>query len=302
MGFLGMLMQVIWVGMILSATMAAVTMVFSKALPNCNDSCGNVTIPYPYGITESCYLNDFAIIGYYFINCTTTNAYVLPQPKIGNINVSSIFMEEGEIEVLMFNSLDCYDKSGASHKNQNRSLALPTFTVSALKNKFVVVGCDACAYLNGDLNGQNFSVGCLSKCLDISIVANGRCSGIRCCEVSIPKGMKNVDFEAYSFKNNHTKVWDFNPCSYAFIVREDEFKFSSNYLISLQDYRAFPLVLDWAIGTDKCEVAQNKANYRCGENATCSNPENQLGYRCKCKDGYEGNPYLGCQGIYSIYL
>ncbi|KAL4596063.1 hypothetical protein ACB092_12G137300 [Castanea dentata] len=297
MGFLGMLIQVIWVGVILSATMAAAAIAFPVALPNCSDRCGNVQIPYPYGTTKGCYLNDTAIFGYYFINCTTTNAYGQPQPIIGNINVSSISMEEGEIEVQIFNSLDCYDKSGASQKKKNGTLTLPTFTVSATKNKFVAVGCDTYAYLNGDLNSQYFSMGCLSKCQDISNVVNGTCSGIGCCEVQIPEGMKNVDFEAYSFKNNHTRVWDFNPCSYAFIVRADKFNFSSDYLISLQYNRAFPMVLDWAIGNETCEVARNKANYLCGENTTCSNLKNQVGYRCKCKDGYEGNPYLSCQDI-----
>ncbi|KAM3682996.1 hypothetical protein ACJW31_12G113100 [Castanea mollissima] len=277
--------------------MAAAAIAFPIALPNCSDRCGNVKIPYPYGTTKGCYLNDTAIFGYYFINCTTTNAYGQPQPIIGNINVSSISMEEGEIEVQIFNSLDCYDKSGASQKNNNKTLTLPTFTVSATKNKFVAVGCDTYAYLYGYLSSQYFSLGCLSKCQDISNVVNGTCSGIGCCEVQIPEGMKNVDFKAYSFENNHTGVWDFNPCSYAFIVRADKFNFSSDYLISLQYNRAFPMVLDWAIGNETCEVARNKANYLCGENTTCSNLKNQVGYRCKCKDGYEGNPYLSCQGI-----
>ena len=303
MGFLGMLMQVIWVGVILSATMAAAAIKFPIARPKCLDICGNVKIPYPYGTTKDCYLDDTGFYGYYFINCTT-NAYGQPQPMIGDFNVSSISMEEGEIEVQMYNSLDCYDKSGALLKHKIGILTLPTFTVSATKNKFVAVGCDTFAYFNGDLNGQNFSMGCLSKCQNISTVVNGACSGIGCCEVPIPEGMKNVDFEAYSFENKHTKVWDFNPCSYAFIVRADKFKFSSDYLISLQYNRAFPMVLDWAIGSETCEVAQNKANgnYLCGANTTCSNLKNQFGYRCKCKDGYEGNPYLSCQGIYIFNL
>ena len=80
MGFLGMLTQVIWVGVIFPWD-------DFNSLPNCNDSCGNVTIPYLCGTTIGCYLNDPSILGYYFINCTTTNAYEQPQPKIGNINV-----------------------------------------------------------------------------------------------------------------------------------------------------------------------------------------------------------------------
>ena len=87
MGFLGMLIQVVWVGVILLATMIAATMIFFIALPNCNDICGKLTITYPYGITVGCYVIDLAILVYYSINCTTTNAYDQPQPKIGNISV-----------------------------------------------------------------------------------------------------------------------------------------------------------------------------------------------------------------------
>ena len=82
MGFLGMLIQVVWVGVILLATMIAAAMTFLIALPYCNDSCGNVKITYPYGIAIGCYLKDLAILGYYFINCTTTNAYDQPHKKL----------------------------------------------------------------------------------------------------------------------------------------------------------------------------------------------------------------------------
>ena len=99
MVFHRMLVQVIWVGVILSAIMAATATTFPLALPNCPDSCGNVKIPYPFGTTEGCYLNDTANIddGYYFIKCTS-NAQGQPQPMIWNLNVTSISME-GEIDI-----------------------------------------------------------------------------------------------------------------------------------------------------------------------------------------------------------
>ena len=59
-GFLGTLIQVIWVGVILLPTMIAAATTFLIAQPNCNKSCANVTIPYPYGKTVGCYLNDHA--------------------------------------------------------------------------------------------------------------------------------------------------------------------------------------------------------------------------------------------------
>ena len=72
MGFYSMLVQVTWVGVMLTI-MAAAAIAYPLALPNCSDSCGDVKIPYPFGTTEGCYLNDTANIddGYDFINCTS---------------------------------------------------------------------------------------------------------------------------------------------------------------------------------------------------------------------------------------
>ena len=161
MVFHRMLMQVICVGVILSAIMAATATTFPLALPNCPGSCGNVTIPYPFGTTEGCYLNDTADIddGYYFINCTS-NAQGQPQPMIWNLNVTSISIELGEIHIQMSNSIDCYDQSGTPLSPDNtESLYVPGFKVSVTKNKFVAVVCDTYAHLNGFLNDQPFSIG-----------------------------------------------------------------------------------------------------------------------------------------------
>ena len=69
--------------------------------------------------------------------------------------------------------------------------------------------------------------------------------------MDIPEGLKDINFKAYSFYENNTKVWDFNPCSFAFIIREDKFNFSSDYLISLQNNETLPMILDWAIGNER---------------------------------------------------
>ena len=169
----------------------------------------------------------------------------------------------------------------------------------------MAVGCDTYAFLNGTLKDAPFTIGCLSKCNDARNIVNGSCSGIGCCHIDIPEGLKDIDFVAYSF-NSHKDVWSFNPCSFAFIIQEGKFSFSSAYLTSLQNNRTFPMVLDWATGNETCKVAQNKGNYICGANSACSNLKKGSGpgYRCKCKEGYDGNPYLkdGCQGMDSIYL
>ena len=297
MGFHKMLVQVtwVWVGVILSE-MADTAPPFQLALPGCPDRCGDLEIPYPFGTTEGCYLSES---GNFFIDCGNSSGQA--QPTIGAFGVTDISIQ-GSIDIMMNNAIGCYDMSGTFLRTKwNRTLLAGSFTVSNTQNKFVAVGCDTYAYLRGSKDGEPFSIGCLSICQNISSVPNGTCSGIGCCQMDIPQGWKNVTLEAHSF-NNHTNVSYFNPCSFAFIIREDKFNFSSYYLSSLKNNATLPMVLDWAIGSDKCEDAQkNKSTYLCGVNTICDDPENGsgTGYRCNCTEGYDGNPYLkdGCQGI-----
>ncbi|KAG2708903.1 hypothetical protein I3760_05G214400 [Carya illinoinensis] len=286
MAFLRMLFQVACVVVMLSKMAAAA----SLAKPSCQHRCGDVEIPYPFGTTENCYLNHN-----YFINCSNS------KPLFGNLIVNNIDSIQCELEVLMFIAHQCYqNSSGVPRLENSPSLRVKHFTISNTKNKFVAIGCDTYAFLNAFQNNEPFSIGCTSTCQSLRNVFKGSCSGIGCCQVEIPKGLKNFTLEARSY-NNHAEVWDFSPCSFAFVAKEGKFKFSPDYL---KNKRAdindtFPMVLDWAIGNKTCETARSKPDYVCGRNSACYDPENGDGYRCKCNKGYEGNPYLphGCQDI-----
>uniref|UniRef100_A0A7N2MBX8 Wall-associated receptor kinase galacturonan-binding domain-containing protein n=1 Tax=Quercus lobata TaxID=97700 RepID=A0A7N2MBX8_QUELO len=266
-GFHRMLLQLTWAGVILSnmaAAAKATAIAFPSALPNCPDKCGEIQIPYPFGLTEGCYLKG---ITSFFINCTP-NSKGEPLPLTGNVIVTNISIIQGRIDILMYNTIDCYNELGTrlSYKWEwQRRLYNLIFTIFETQNTFVAVGCDTYAYLNGFQNDQPFSIGCLSRCQNISNVVNGKFSRIGCCQIQIPGGLKNITLEAYSFKKQ-SFVFDFNPCSYAFIIREDEFKFSSVYLTTLRNNKTLPMVLDWTIGSEKCDLAWNKSSYICGEN------------------------------------
>ncbi|KAH0632898.1 hypothetical protein KY284_035684 [Solanum tuberosum] len=125
------------------------------------------------------------------------------------------------------------------------------------------------------------------------------CSGVGCCMTSIPNGAWNVTITLRNYYN-HTYVKDNPSCSYAFVVQEANFSYSKNYLRSLEDKEELPLVLDWVIGEETCEIAKtNSTTYGCkSNNSDCL--ENSIGYRCSCMQGYDGNPYLkdGYQGMY----
>uniref|UniRef100_A0A7N2LKG8 Protein kinase domain-containing protein n=1 Tax=Quercus lobata TaxID=97700 RepID=A0A7N2LKG8_QUELO len=245
-------------------------------------------IPYPFGLREGCYLDHN-----FFVNCTNSSEPFIPE----DIIVKNISLH-GQIDTLMYIAHDCY-KKGAMVASNNPWLNSPlNFTVSSTQNKFVVVGCDTHAYLLGYQQNERYATGCASVCESTRFMVNGSCTGVGCCEVDIPIGFKNVTMESHSFQN-HTMVENFNPCGYAFISKQDTFNFSIDSLRTLRDQQMMPMVLDWAIGNETCNDIENKSNYICGDNSSCQNSEDRSGYRCKCKDGYDGNPYLptGCQGV-----
>ncbi|KAE8021955.1 hypothetical protein FH972_007801 [Carpinus fangiana] len=202
------------------------------------------------------------------------------------------------MHILNYVGEDCYDRLGGLVHIYYSWLRADQYTISNSKNKFTVLGCDTHAYLSGYQNGEWYSTGCSSQCPSLNNVVNGSCSGVGCCEVGFPDGLKDIAVEVYSF-NNHTKVWNFNPCGYAFVVEKGEFNFSVDNLKDLRPNKTVPLVLDWAVGNLTCDEARNKPNFACQENSECLDPQNRQGYRCKCKQGYRGNPYLhgGCQDI-----
>ena len=272
-----------------AAAATATTAIIPK--PGCPNKCGDVEIPFPFGFTEDCYLDDS-------FRLTCQNSMT---PIIGEtILVRNISIDTHEIHVMNSVGRDCY-RNNNSYTNK-AWLWLSQYTISNSKNRFTVIGCDTIAYLSGFQNGEEFKIGCSSQCPTPINVGNGFCSGVGCCEVRFPYGLKNISVEVQSF-HNHSDVREFNPCGYAFVVEKGQFNFSASYLNNYPN-QTVPLVLDWAVGNLKCEKAQKEQNYACKNNSECINI--QGGYRCLCKQGYRGNPYLpqgqgGCHGIYTFF-
>ncbi|XXG39865.1 hypothetical protein AAC387_Pa01g0722 [Persea americana] len=68
------------------------------------------------------------------------------------------------------------------------------FTFSNTLNKFTAIGCHTQAYLSGD-SESNFTSGCMSFCGKKETVIDGLCTGIGCCQTSIPPGAWSFDIE-----------------------------------------------------------------------------------------------------------
>ena len=286
MGLPGMQTRITLIGVIISAIMVA-NAAAALAKPDCPDKCGDVEIPFPFGMTEDCYLDKS-----FNITCDNNTA------RVGTVPVTHISIESHELRVLQYVARDCYNSTGVRVQYNKANFWAAMYTISSTKNKFTAVGCDTYAYLGGEQNGENYWTGCMSLCSSLRNVVNESCNGIGCCEVELPVGLKNISMKVGSYYN-HTNVSEFNPCGYAFVVEQGQFNFSSDYLRNISS-EMLPMVLDWAIGNEKCrEATRNKTNFACKGNSECHDLHSRDGYHCKCKQGYQGNPYLddGCQGI-----
>jgi hypothetical protein len=200
---------------------------------------GNLSIPYPFGTSEGCYFDP-----YFLITCGYSSGIPTPFMRKGNIPVRNISLD-GELQVLSLVARDCYDKSGFRVNSINSQFTLSKFTVSYTRNKFTVVSCDTIAYISGAVQAtsgvlKNYTTGCISLCDKIESVDNGSCSGIGCCQTSIPEGGRDLNAEVRSF-DNHSAVFRFNPCGFAFVVEEEAYNFSSLDLTNLRDMVRVPV-------------------------------------------------------------
>ncbi|KAK6927731.1 Protein kinase domain [Dillenia turbinata] len=272
------------------------------ALPGCPHKCGNLTVPYPFGIITDldgegdhrCYKHDMGLACNHSFN----------PPKLflgtGNVEVLNISLE-GYMRINNWITRECYDKNGSLTYRKGSWIDLKGYplTFSDTRNLFMAVGCDTEAFINVE-KGLEYTGGCITICTSLNTILEGSCSGIGCCQTSIPKGLKNFSAELKSFRK-HSQVWSFNPCSFAFLGEKEMFQFSREDLSDFHGRKRFPAVLDWGIGKNSCQVVKERhqKSYACGQNTYCSDSRNGPGYLCFCKKGFTGNPYLplGCQDI-----
>ncbi|XP_042517068.1 wall-associated receptor kinase 4-like isoform X2 [Macadamia integrifolia] len=264
-------------------------------LPNCDEKCGDLTIPYPFGFREGCFKDPS-----YRILCkqdgNTFKAHLerkgFPGGKDlpgGDDEILNISLSTAEVIVMgKYLAYNCFNDSGemTKWKTYTNFLENTSFVFSATRNKIIGIGCDTVAYLSSIFKRKSFTSGCVSACNSLDSVTNGSCSGIGCCQSSIPLGLKSFYVRLDTYFIDHSTISEFNPCSFAFVADKDWFNFD----ISSLSAKTFggpipPVVLDWAIGNQTCEQESRP----CGPNSNCSNSIHGpgFGYQCNCKAGFE---------------
>jgi hypothetical protein len=257
-----------------------------------------VHIPYPFGIgPDVCSLPGF------HLHCNDTGNGVL-KLFYSEVEVVNISLLQGQMRVLNHISYSCYTAAGSKEEDHWSFHLSEHYSFSGTSNKFT-----ANSNGGGDDDVDTYQTGCVALCGHDNLrrLSNGSCSGMGCCQTSIPPDLRHYDV-SFDDRVNTSEFNGTNPCSYAVLLESSSFAFSTAYLtpneFNKSNHGQVPVLLDWVVGNETCRVARTKPGYACvSSNSQCVDAASGFGYLCNCTEGYQGNPYLndshGCKGTHA---
>ncbi|CAL4987095.1 unnamed protein product [Urochloa decumbens] len=294
---------------------------------NCTTRCGDVSVPYPFGIGDGCHLKGF--------NLTCNETYTPPQLFLGDghtMEVVDISLDNATVRVrgpqgdtnMKGSILGGGATADGSWGGPRWGLSNDApYVLSEQHNELLLLGCSLFVELLVPSSHDQIS-SCAStctsepplfrdgKCFETETSSCHRCTGVTCCKAPIPLGLTAYDWQLTSFQQPDPDNRTYNYT--LFISEAGWFQlYQRNY--SIYSFSEMPAMLKWTVTSGAVPFNQSRdGNATCpsdlgsttchSSHSTCSNLIRHFGthdnsYTCRCWNGYQGNPYLpdGCQDI-----
>ncbi|XP_076928783.1 wall-associated receptor kinase-like 1 [Bidens hawaiensis] len=144
--------------------------------PGCNDTCGSIRIPYPFGIGANCSVNKW-----YIIDCNSLTPYL---SAFKHLEILSVNLED---QIVTVNTPKISDCQVPVRNTSSIDLGGSPFLFSKSHNKFVVEGCGTAVMMD---HGSALT-GCSTSCRNDTVNDKDTCLGVTCCETIIPHHLKS---------------------------------------------------------------------------------------------------------------
>ncbi|KAJ7530161.1 hypothetical protein O6H91_15G082400 [Diphasiastrum complanatum] len=241
--------------------------------PECQQTCGDVGIPYPFEITAGCGLPE------YVLNCTSGSTLSLTinstQMEVLEISAGALIVH---VQGLKANS--CADAVGGVSIGSSAPYAISG------GNRFYVTGCNASGSFTTDYAEE---VGSCHTICYLNQSSSPFCEASGCCTVNIPSGSRRLSLQSQASANSAV------GCGYASVI------YPPSYNATHQSVTKGGIQLLWAITGGTCADATTLPGYACSASATCVDVEDVPGYICECnKHGYAGDGYFHGSGCLDI--
>ncbi|KAL8246547.1 hypothetical protein R6Q59_007763 [Mikania micrantha] len=254
----------------------------SLAKKGCQERCGEVGIPFPFGIGDHCALDER-----YAVDCNSSIPYL---SAFNNMQVLNISLEQQTITVNVSMIFDCQNR--IFNSSQIFGISYSPFLFSRLHNIFVATGCGNAVIT--DIEGTTVT-GCSTTCSNDTFMDLNNCYGIGCCQATVPYYLQQFTLNLTRL----AKQGQDGTCGSAFLVDKDSF-LNGNFSLQpiSKDHYAVPISLFWPLTLLNERDVPTFERPECTDLGFFLHDGSLVGYRkCQCNMSQEGNPYLpkGCR-------